>query len=228
MGVRCVRLPLAEYYPECLHRGRSDKRIIRIVLNINTLVEMIIAYSETHNWRETFERCIPIRKVRVTDETGNNFDYHNIKSVAQLEAISEYRINRYEMKHALHIFCEKHSIVYTFENRELSYDEYLKENVNEQKAHPFLRFEATVLLNGEVVGMGRGKSQRAAQGRASWYALVRLGEIQVEEESNQGANDSPENNELFSKKYNTIQQFLLSQSQRADEDDQTSLSNNTG
>ena len=25
MGVRCVRLPLAEYYPECLHRGRSRR-----------------------------------------------------------------------------------------------------------------------------------------------------------------------------------------------------------
>lgn len=45
----------------------------------------------------------------------------------------------------------------------------------------FLRFEATVSLDGKVVGTGRGKSQRAAQGRASWYALVHLGEIQLEE-----------------------------------------------
>ena len=94
---------------------------------------MIIAYAETHDWRQTFERCIPIRKVRVTDETGNNFDYHNVTSVTQLEAISEYRINRYEMKHALHIYCEKHSISYAFENREISYEEYEKENLEEPK-----------------------------------------------------------------------------------------------
>ena len=141
----------------------------KAVLNINTLVEMIIAYAETHDWRQTFERCIPIRKVRVTDETGNNFDYHNVTSVTQLEAISEYRINRYEMKHALHIYCE------------ISYEEYEKENSEEPKSVPFLRFEATVSLDGKVVGTGRGKSQRAAQGRASWYALVHLGEIQLEE-----------------------------------------------
>ena len=49
------------------------------------------------------------------------------------------------------------------------------------KSVPFLRFEATVSLDGKVVGTGRGKSQRAAQGRASWYALVHLGEIQLEE-----------------------------------------------
>ena len=153
----------------------------KAVLNINTLVEMIIAYAETHDWRQTFERCIPIRKVRVTDETGNNFDYHNVTSVTQLEAISEYRINRYEMKHALHIYCEKHSISYAFENREISYEEYEKENSEEPKSVPFLRFEATVSLDGKVVGTGRGKSQRAAQGRASWYALVHLGEIQLED-----------------------------------------------
>ena len=25
LDIQCVRLPLAEYYPECLHRGRSDQ-----------------------------------------------------------------------------------------------------------------------------------------------------------------------------------------------------------
>lgn len=76
-------------------------------MNINTLVEMIIAFAETHDWRATFERCIPLRKLDVEDETGNGFDYHNIRSAEALEAISEYNINRYQLKHALHILCEK-------------------------------------------------------------------------------------------------------------------------
>ena len=49
----------------------------------------------------------------------------------------------------------------------------------EEPRPPFLRFESTVYVNGEAVGKGRGKSQRAAQGRASWFALVHLGAIQV-------------------------------------------------
>lgn len=127
MGVRCVRLPLAEYYPECLHRGMSGKGERLVVLNINTLVEIIIAFSETHDWRATFERCIPIRKVKVTDESGCNFDYHLIKSQEQLEGISEYRINRYEMKHALHIYCSNHSIPYEFKNEERTYEQHVEE-----------------------------------------------------------------------------------------------------
>lgn len=120
------------------------------------------------------------------------------------------------MKHALHIYCEKHSISYAFENREITYEEYEKENSEEPKSVPFLRFEATVSLDGKVVGTGRGKSQRAAQGRASWYALVHLGEIQLEEkrkEMDQMISG------LFSKKHNITQQFLALRLQRADEDD---------
>jgi singapore isolate B (sub-type 7) whole genome shotgun sequence assembly, scaffold_6 len=97
------------------------------VLNINTLVEIIIAFSETHDWRATFERCIPVRKVKVTDESGCNFDYHLIKSKEQLEGISEYRINRYEMKHALHIYCTNHNIPYEFKNEERTYEQHTEE-----------------------------------------------------------------------------------------------------
>ena len=99
-----------------------------IVLNINTLVEIMIAYSETKDWRKTFERCIPIRKVKVEDETGCGFDYRQVKSQKQMEEISEFRINRFEMKHTLHICCEKQKIPYEFKTRELTYDEYLEEN----------------------------------------------------------------------------------------------------
>ena len=136
--MKAVRLPLQEYYPECTHRGVRTFSDSRVVMNINTLVEMIIAFQETHDWRATFERCIPLRKRDVEDETGNGFDYHNIHSAAALEAISEFNINRYQMKHALHILCEK------------------------------------------VLGEGRGKNQRSAQGKASWHALVALGEITTE------------------------------------------------
>lgn len=94
------------------------------VLNINTLIEIIIHFSECHDWRRTFELSIPIRKVKVEDETGNDFDYHKIKSKNELERISEYKINRYEIKHALHIFCQKNKKQYQYINREVSYEEY--------------------------------------------------------------------------------------------------------
>ena len=93
-------------------------------MNINTLVEIIIYYTETHDWRKTFELAIPIRKVKMEDETGKNYDYHNIHSQEELEKISEFQINRFEIKHALHIFCEKNKKQYVYENREVPYEEY--------------------------------------------------------------------------------------------------------
>lgn len=173
LGVKAVRLPLQEYYPECTHRGVRTLSDSRVVMNINTLVEMIIAFQETHDWRATFERCIPLRKRDVEDETGNGFDYHNIHSAAALEAISEFNINRYQMKHALHILCEKRGLEYAFANEELRYEDH-------EEGKPFFRFRATVTVDGKVLGEGRGKNQRSAQGKASWHALVALGEITTE------------------------------------------------
>ena len=143
-----------------------------VVMNINTLVEMIIAFAETHDWRATFERCIPLRKLDVEDETGNGFDYHNIHSAEALEAISEYNINRYQLKHALHILCEKRGLKYAFDMQEVPYEEH-------EEGTPFLRFRATVTVEGKVLGEGRGKNQRSAQGKAAWHALVALGDIMV-------------------------------------------------
>ena len=139
-------------------------------MNINTLVEMIIAFQETHDWRATFERCIPLRKLDVEDETGNGFDYHNIHSAEALEAISEYQINRYQMKHALHILCEKRGLKYAFETQEVPYEEH-------EEGKAFLRFRSSVTVEGKVLGEGRGKNQRSAQGKAAWHALVALGDI---------------------------------------------------
>lgn len=102
-------------------------------MNINTLVEIIIHYAECHDWRKTFELSIPVRKVKVEDERGNDFDYHKIKSLAELESISEYRINRYELKHALHIFCEKTKKKYSYDNREISYEEYEEKTKGENR-----------------------------------------------------------------------------------------------
>ena len=33
-------------------------------------------------------------------------------------------------------------------------------------------------VNGKMMGEGKGQSQRSAQGKASWYALVELGDIE--------------------------------------------------
>ena len=147
-------------------------------MNINTLVEMIIAFKETNDWRATFERCIPLRKKKVEDETGHSFDYHSIHSVEELESISEYRINRFQLKHALHIFCQKHQFTYEFENREISYEEYEQEVKEQEKKPPYFRFLAKVKVNEKLLGEGKGKSQRSAQGKAAWFALVALGDIE--------------------------------------------------
>ena len=148
------------------------------MMNINTIVEMIIAFKETNDWKATFERCIPLRKKKVEDETGHSFDYHSIHSVKELESISEYRINRFQLKHALHIYCQKHQLEYEFENREIPYEEYEQEVKEQEDKPPYFRFLAKVKVNGKMMGEGKGKSHRCAQGRASWYALVELGDIE--------------------------------------------------
>lgn len=148
------------------------------MMNINTIVEMIIAFKETNDWKATFERCIPLRKKKVEDETGHSFDYHSIHSVKELESISEYQINRFQLKHALHIYCQKHQLEYEFETREIPYEEYEQEVKEQEDKPPYFRFLAKVKVKGKMMGEGKGKSQRSAQGKASWYALVELGDIE--------------------------------------------------
>ena len=49
-----------------------------------------------------------------------------------------------------------------------------------EKKPSFLRFHAKVFVDGQYLGEGYGKSQRSAQSKAAWYALVALGDIHLE------------------------------------------------
>lgn len=126
--------------------------------------------------------AIPVRKVKVEDETGNNFDYHNIKSKEELEKISEFKINRFELKHALHMFCEKNKKKYSYINREVPYNEYeanVKE-MEESERPPYMRFHSRVFVDEKELGEGYGKSQRCAQSKAAWFALCALGDVTLD------------------------------------------------
>ena len=142
----------------------------------------MIHFAECRDWRRTFELSIPVRKVKVEDETGKNFDYHNIKSKEELESISEFKINRFEMKHALHILCEKNKKKVSYINREVPYEEYEErvKALEESKRPPYLRFHARVIVDEKELGEGYGKSQRCAQSKAAWFALVALGDVSLD------------------------------------------------
>ena len=146
-------------------------------MNINTVVEMIIAYQETNDWRATFERCVPARKLKVKDASGHFFDYRRVRTVEELESIDERQINRFQLRHALHIFCEKHQLKYEFENEEIPFEAYVEKVRDLENKPPYYRFLARVKVNGEYMGEGKGKSLRSAQGKAAWHALVALGDV---------------------------------------------------
>lgn len=43
-----------------------------------------------------------------------------------------------------------------------------------------MRFHAKLSVDGQLLGEGEGKSQRTAQSKAAWAALVALGEIHLD------------------------------------------------
>lgn len=152
-------------------------RRFTVVMNINTVVEMIIAYKETNDWRATFERCVPVRKLKVKDASGHSFDYRRVRTVEELESIDEHQINRFQLRHALHIFCQKHKLEYEFENEEIPFEAYVDKVRDLEEKPPYYRFLARVKVDGKYMGEGKGKSLRSAQGKAAWHALVALGDV---------------------------------------------------
>lgn len=49
-----------------------------------------------------------------------------------------------------------------------------------EKKPPFMRFHAKLFVDEQLLGEGEGKSQRTAQSKAAWAALVALGEIHLD------------------------------------------------
>lgn len=52
--------------------------------------------------------------------------------------------------------------------------------MDKEKRPPFLRFHAKIVVDGQELGEGYGKSQRCAQSKAAWFALVALGDISLD------------------------------------------------
>lgn len=53
MGIKTARLPI------------DPSRLTgSMVLTVNGVVDILLAYNETHNWETAFDRCLPKRKVK--------------------------------------------------------------------------------------------------------------------------------------------------------------------
>lgn len=138
-------------------------------MNVNTVVEILISFLETGDWRESFQRAVPLRKTRTKDNTNNEYDYKLIQTEEALLSLPIIRLTKFEFKNVLHRYCVKHQKKLSFET-----DEYDLKNTTLPK-NERSRFVVRVLIDGKVVGEGRGGNIRIASAYASWRALNECG-----------------------------------------------------
>ena len=139
-------------------------------MNVNTMVEILINYLETGDWRVSFQNAIPMRKVNSKPNMDKEYNYLNINTEEQLLALPITRLVKYEFKNKLDRYCVQHKQKLTFltEERDLK-------KVGEGASEGLERFSVRALIDGVVMGIGEGGNMRIASAYASWRALNTLG-----------------------------------------------------
>ena len=112
-------------------------------MNVNTVVEILISFLETGDWRESFQRAVPLRKTRTKDNTNNEYDYKLIQTEEALLSLPIIRLTKFEFKNVLHRYCVKHQKKLSFET-----DEYDLKNTTLPK-NERSRFVVRVLIDGK-------------------------------------------------------------------------------
>lgn len=138
-------------------------------MNVNTVVEILISFLETGNWRESFQRAVPLRKVRSKDNTKDEYNYKHIQTEEALLSLSVIQLTKFEFKNVLNRYCVKYQKKLSFEK-----DEYDLKTTTLPKDE-VSRFVVRALIDGKVMGEGRGGSIRVASAYASWRALKKCG-----------------------------------------------------
>ncbi|OAO18061.1 tRNA (guanine-N(1)-)-methyltransferase [Blastocystis sp. ATCC 50177/Nand II] len=168
LEVPSVRLPIKEYYPECSNP----------ILNVNTVVEILIAVGETGDWRTSLVNAIPQRKVQHLSNQKEEYDFRRIVDEKTLLSLPITRLTKFEIKQALERYCIQHKKKLTFER-----NEHDKASVEKKEGDcPSVeRFEVKAVVDGTVMGAGSGSNTRIAAAFASWRALKAMGVLDESE-----------------------------------------------
>ena len=139
-------------------------------MNVNTMVEIIINYLQTRDWRVSFQTAIPMCKVNSKPNLDKEYNYLNICTEEQLLALPMTRLTKFEFKNKLDRYCVQHKQKLSFltEERDLK-------NKGAGTAEERGRFSVKALIDGVVMGIGEGGNMRIASAYASWRALDALG-----------------------------------------------------
>lgn len=144
------------------------------VLNVNTVVEILISFLETQNWRTAFLNAIPLRKTRSKPNMMDEYDYKSIRNEKMLYELSLTKLPRFEFRNVLHKLCIQQGKKLEFE----------KEEFDIKKTHEN-RFHVRAKVDDVLVGEGEGSSVKIATSYAAWKGLKALGIYsETETESN--------------------------------------------
>lgn len=150
----------------------------RLVLNVNTVVEILIAVGETGDWRTSLVNAIPQRKVQHLSNQKEEYDFRRIVDEKTLLSLPITRLTKFEIKQALERYCIQHKKKLTFER-----NEHDKASVEKKEGDcPSVeRFEVKAVVDGTVMGAGSGSNTRIAAAFASWRALKAMGVLDESE-----------------------------------------------
>ena len=152
-------------------------------MNVNTVVEVLINYLESHDWRSSLQRAVPLRKVRSKENTQKAFDYRNIRTEEALLGLPVFKLTKFEFRNALERYCIKEQKKLTFETEERNLKKMAE---NGTLSEDVSRFTMRAYIDGELMGEGNGSSMRIASSYAAWRALERCGVFRQSETSSEG------------------------------------------
>lgn len=139
-----------------------------LVMNVNTVVEILIHYMDYGNWTECFKKCIPQRKVHDLEQEQEEFNVMRIKTEEQLLQLSSMKLTKFEFRKALERHCIKNGLNVTFEKQVNDLKALEKNGIN---IEGMPRFLVKAFINGQEVGKGEGSNSRIAASYASWRGL---------------------------------------------------------
>ena len=128
------------------------------------MVEILISFLETQNWRASLLKAIPLRKTRSKPNMTDEYDYKSIRNEKMLFELPISKLPRFEFGNVLHKLCIQ-------QGKKLEYE---KEEFDVKKTHEN-RFHVRAKVDDVLVGEGMGSSVKIATSYAAWKALEALG-----------------------------------------------------
>lgn len=140
-------------------------------MNVNTMVEILTHFIDFGDWRASFEKYIPQRKIHNREQERDEYDFMRITTEEQLMGLSTMKLTKFEFRKALERYCIKHKWSLTYEKTE---NDLKKEGCTGKS-----RYEVKAYINENLFGEGQGSNLRIATAYASWKALKQCGVFDI-------------------------------------------------